>query len=285
VDVEADTLNMDPAALEKAISARTRVLLPVHFAGHPADMAAVNDLAARHRLSVVEDAAHAFPARIEGRFIGSGPNLTAFSFYATKNLTTGEGGMLTGDADLLARCRTLSLHGMSRDAWLRYSRGGSWYYEVHEPGFKYNMNDIHAALGLVQLSRIHEFQERRRQVVARYDQAFSASEVLEIPARRDNVDHAWHLYILRLRLEALDIDRDGFIRELGERNIGTSVHFIPLHLHPHYRDAYGYAPGDFPVSYSNYLRALSLPLHPGLANEDVDDVIEAVQDVAARHRR
>jgi dTDP-4-amino-4,6-dideoxygalactose transaminase len=285
VDVEPDTLNIDPRAVEAAISPRTRVLLPVHFAGHPADMTALDALAAHRGLAVVEDAAHAFPARVAGRVVGSGPNLTAFSFYATKNVTTGEGGMLTGDPDLLMRARTLSLHGMSRDAWLRYAREGSWYYEVHEPGFKYNMSDIQAALGLVQLGRVEIFQERRRQVVARYDEAFQGMDALELPGRRPDVEHAWHLYVLRLRLEMLDVDRDRFIRELTERNIGTSVHFIPLHLHPYYRDRYGIEPDDLPVSYSNYLRSVSVPLHPGLADQDVEDVIEAVQDVVDRFRR
>jgi dTDP-4-amino-4,6-dideoxygalactose transaminase len=234
---------------------------------------------------VVEDAAHALPASYKGRMIGSGPNPVAFSFYATKNLTTGEGGMLTGSPELVARARTLGLHGMSRDAWKRYGPGGSWFYTVDEPGFKYNMTDVQAAMGLVQLRRLAGFQRRRREIVAAYNQAFGGMDALETPVERAEVEHAWHLYVLRLRLGALRIGRDQFIDELTARNIGTSVHFIPIHLHPHYRQKYGYDPEQFPVAYSNYQRMLSLPLHPLLSDNDVGDVIGAVLDVVRRFGR
>jgi dTDP-4-amino-4,6-dideoxygalactose transaminase len=285
VDVEPDTLNIDPAAVARAITARTKAVLPVHYAGHPADLDALEELARAHGLAVVEDAAHALSARYKGRFIGAGPNPVAFSFYATKNLTTGEGGMLTGDPAFLEGARTISLHGMSRDAWTRYDQGGGWYYEVVLPGFKYNMTDIQAAIGLCQLGRQDAFQRRRREVVARYTDAFAAHDALEPPTVRPDVQHAWHLYVLRLRLEVLRIDRARFIDELTDRNIGTSVHFIPIHMHPYYRDKYGYAPQAFPVARANYERLVSLPLHPGLSDGDVADVIEAVRDVAAMYRR
>jgi dTDP-4-amino-4,6-dideoxygalactose transaminase len=285
VDVEPDTLNIDPAAIERAITSRTRAILPVHFAGHPAELDAIGALAEVHGLSVIEDAAHALPARYRGRMIGSGDNPVSFSFYATKNLTTGEGGMLTGSPELLARARVISLHGMSRDAWQRYGLGGSWYYEINAPGFKYNMTDMQAALGLMQLRKLERFQRRRAEVVAAYGAAFGGHPALEPPVARPWVEHAWQLYVLRLRLEALSIDRAQFIEELTSRNIGTSVHFIPIHLHPYYRNTYGYRPEDFPVAYGTYQRTISLPLHPGLTDDDVGDVIEAVLDVARRFRR
>jgi len=285
VDVQPDTLNIDPALVAAAITPRTRAVLPVHYAGHPADLDPIAELAKTHRLAVVEDAAHALPARYRNRPIGAGGNPVAFSFYATKNLTTAEGGMLTGDAEFLDRARVVSLHGMSRDAWKRYERGGNWFYEVVVPGFKYNMTDIQAALGLWQLRKLAGFQERRRAVVRMYDEAFGSESALELPARRPDVEHAWHLYVLRLRPGALRINRDAFIEELRQRNIGSSVHFIPIHLHPYYRDKYAYQPDSFPVAYGNYQRMLSVPLNPRLADGDVHDVIEAVLDIVRRHRR
>jgi dTDP-4-amino-4,6-dideoxygalactose transaminase len=285
VDVEPDTLNISPVGVAAAVTPRTRALIPVHYAGHPAELDPLLELAAKHGLAVVEDAAHAVPARYRGRRIGAGTNPVAFSFYATKNLTTGEGGMLTGDPEFLARARTISLHGMSRDGWKRYEKGGSWFYEVLFPGFKYNMTDIQAALGLWQLRKLERFQARRREVVAAYDAAFGDDPALEIPVTRAHVEHAWHLYVLRLHPEALRIDRDRFIEELKARNIGTSVHFIPIHVHPYYRTRYGYAPEDFPVAHGNFERMVSLPLSPRLGERDVTDVIDAVRDVVGRFRR
>jgi dTDP-4-amino-4,6-dideoxygalactose transaminase len=285
VDVEPDTLNIDPDAIARAITPRTRAIVAVHYAGHPAELDPIREVAASHGIHLIEDAAHALPARYRGRLIGSGQNPVAFSFYATKNLTTGEGGMLTGSEDLVARARTLSLHGMDRDAWRRYSREGSWYYEVVEPGFKYNMTDIQAALGLAQLRKLARFQQRRREIVAAYNLAFLDVPSLVTPTERAHVEHAWHLYGLRLVPEALTIDRDRFITELSVRNIGTSVHFIPVHLHPFYRTRYGYVPEQFPIAYREFRRILSLPLHPGLTDGDVADVIDAVLDVARSFAR
>jgi dTDP-4-amino-4,6-dideoxygalactose transaminase len=284
-DVEPDTLQIDPAQVARAVTPRTRAIIPVHYAGHPCDLDAINDIARAHDLLVIEDAAHSLPARYRGRLIGSGDNPVAFSFYATKNLTTGEGGMLTGGPEFLKRARTVSLHGMSHDGWNRYAEGGHWYYEVKLPGFKYNMTDIQAAIGLWQLRKLDDLQRRRRAVVAAYHAAFGGDEAFELPVERPDVEHAWHLYVLRLRPEVLSIGRDRFIEELTRRKIGTSVHFIPVHLHPYYRDRYGYAPGSFPVANSNYRRMLSLPLHPGLSEGDVADVIEAVTDIARQFRR
>ncbi|HSU17084.1 DegT/DnrJ/EryC1/StrS aminotransferase family protein [Longimicrobium sp.] len=279
-DVEPDTLNVSPERVRAAVTPRTKALLPVHFAGHPADLDPLNEIAAAHGLAVVEDAAHALPASYRGRRIGSGSNPVAFSFYATKNLTTGEGGMLTGDPAFLDDARVVSLHGMSRDAWKRYEKGGSWFYEVVLPGFKYNMTDIQASLGLWQLRKLAAFQQRRREVVAAYHEGFCSHPALEPPSCRADVEHAWHLYVLRLRLDQLSIGRDRFIEELAKRNIGVSVHFIPVHMHPYYARKYGWRPEDFPVAHREYQRILSLPLHAGMSDADVSDVVAAVRDVA-----
>ena len=285
VDVEPDTLNIDPDKIEDAVTTKTKAIMPVHYSGHPVDLDAIYDIAERHNLFVVEDAAHAVSAKYKGRYIGTGGTVAAFSFYATKNMTTAEGGMLTGTPDFVEKCRIISLHGMSRDAWNRYSKEGSWYYEVLLPGFKYNMTDIQASLGLVQLEKLESFQLRRAEIVAKYNQEFKNYDALEIPVAKAEVEHACHLYVLKLNLEALRINRNQFIEELKVRNIGTSVHFIPIHLHPYYRDKYGYKPEDFPVAFNNYQRILSLPLHAGLSDNDVQDVIAAVVEIVKKYRR
>jgi len=285
VDVEPETLNIDPREVARAVCPRTRAVMPVHLYGHPCEMDAILDIAARHRLYILEDAAHALPARYKGRMVGTLGTLTAFSFYATKNLTTGEGGMLTGSASIIEQARTWSLHGMSRGAYQRYTAEGSWYYEVVLPGFKCNMTDIQAALGLQQLKKLPQFQKRRKEIVRRYSQALAEYEELQIPVERAEVESAWHLYPLRLNLDRLTIDRARFIEELRARNIGSSVHFIPIHIQPYYRDKYGHKPKDLPVAYDNYLRLVSLPLNLRMTDSDVEDVLEAVADVIEKHRR
>ncbi|WP_027881478.1 DegT/DnrJ/EryC1/StrS family aminotransferase [Meiothermus rufus] len=280
VDVEPDTLNLDPAWVERAISPRAKAIMVVHHSGHPADLDALRALADSWGLALIEDAAHAVAARYKGQPIGSRANPVAFSFYATKNLTTAEGGMLTGDEALIERCRVIALHGVNRDAWKRYGKEGSWYYEVVTPGFKYNMTDVQAALGLVQLRKLEAMQARRREIVAAYQKAFAPLEVFQTPVARPEVEHAWHLYVLRLWPERLGMSRNQFIEELKARNIGTSVHFIPIHLHPYYRDKYGFKPQDFPVAYDSYNRMVSLPLSPRMSDQDVADVIEAVLELA-----
>jgi dTDP-4-amino-4,6-dideoxygalactose transaminase len=292
VDVEPDTLNIAPDRVAAAITPRTRAIMPVHLYGHPCEMDRLLDLAERDGLHVLEDAAHSLPARYRGRMIGSprgrspamGSELTAFSFYATKNLTTAEGGMLTGTAEVIDRARLWSLHGMSRDAYKRYSAEGSWYYEVVLPGFKCNMTDIQAALGLQQLKKLPGFQVRRREIVARYHRAFAPVEALQTPVERPEVESAWHIYALRLHLDRLAIDRARFIEELKARNIGSSVHFIPIHLHPYYRDKYGYRPSDFPVAHREYQRLVSLPLNLRMSDADVQDVIDAVLDIVETYK-
>jgi dTDP-4-amino-4,6-dideoxygalactose transaminase len=284
VDVEPDTLNLDPAKVAEAVTPHTKGILPVHYGGHPCDMDALWDIANRHDLQMIEDAAHALPARYKGRLVGSTGNPVAFSFYATKNLTTAEGGMLTGSPELIEHAQVVSLHGMNRDAWKRYDQAGSWYYEVVMPGFKYNMTDIQAALGIWQLKKLAVHQQRRREIAASYNQAFASLEALELPVARPDVDHAWHLYPLRLRPGTLTIDRAEFIRQLTARNIGSSVHFIPIHLHPYFRDKYGYQPTDFPITLDAYERLLTIPLHPRLTDQDVHDVTEAISEIIAAHQ-
>ena len=287
-DVREEDLNIDPEEIEKKITPRTKAIIPVHLAGRPCAMDEILDIARQHDLLVIEDAAHAVGARYRGRMIGSIGDVTAFSFYATKNLTTAEGGMVTtDDAKLAERMRLLSLHGISRDAWKRYSADGSWYYEVLEAGYKYNMTDIQAALGIHQLRRLEDFIRVRRRYAEMYTSAFA--EMPEIIAPSLEVEpgsrHAWHLYIIRIVKGALRIGRDRFIEELRAENIGASVHFIPLHLQPYYRDRYGYRRGDFPVAEAAYEGLISLPLYTTMTEEDVGDVIRAVKKIVARHRR
>lgn len=284
-DVESDTLNIAPSEIAKKVTPRTKAIMPVHYAGHPADLDAIGEIASSHHLTVVEDAAHAVAAKYKGRWIGSGNNPVAFSFYATKNMTTGEGGMLTGTPEFLERARVLSLHGMSHDAWNRYSKEGNWYYEIVAPGFKYNMTDIAAAIGLVQLEKLDGMQARRRAIAQRYTAAFADSEALQCPTEHADVLHSWYLYVLRLNLNTLTIDRAQFIEELKARNIGSSVHFIPIHVHPYYRDKYGYKPSDYPVAYENYQRIISLPMSAKHTDQDIDDVIEAVLEIVKEHKR
>ncbi len=296
-DVDPVTLNMSPESLERAIIATLaegrltpKVIMPVHYAGHPCDMAAIDELAAKYGLAIVEDAAHSLPATVNGRTIGdpTAPNgvirATAFSFYATKNLATAEGGMLTGPVEFLEEARLWSLHGMSRDAWNRYGKGGSWFYEVVRPGFKCNMTDIQASIGIHQLKRLQGFQVRRRQVVEQYTTGLAALAELELPTESTTVSTAWHLFPIRLNLKTLTIDRAEFIDKLGERNIGASVHFIPVHTHPFYKDKYGYRSEDFPIAWREFPRLVSLPLHPGLTDQDIADVIEAVTEIVIAHR-
>ncbi len=286
VDVEPDTLNIDPARVKEAITPRTRALLPVHFGGHPCEMDTLLGLAREHDLRVIEDAAHAIGARYRDRAVGTMGDLTCYSFYATKNLTTAEGGALATNDDALAeRARLLMLHGMSKDAWKRYTSAGSWYYEIVAPGFKYNMTDLEAALGLHQLARLPGFTERRRTLAKRFDAAFAQSPFLELPVWRGEVEHVYHLYPIRLRLDRLTIDRARFIDELKAENIGTTVNFIPIHFHPYYRETLGLERGALPVAEAAYDRLISLPLYPRMTDTDADTVIRAVDKIATAFAR
>jgi len=286
VDVEPDTLNIAPRHIEAAITPRTKAIIPVHLYGHPCDMGRIRQIAMTHRLLVVEDAAHAVAAEWHGRSVGTFSPATAFSFYATKNLTTAEGGMITTDDDDYAeKMRIWVLHGMSRDAWKRYSTEGSWYYEVVAPGFKYNLTDLQSALGLHQLNRLEEMTQWRAQLAARYYDGLCDLPEIELPTVRPDVRHAWHLYAVRLRLSMLTIDRATFIERLKVEGIGTSVHFIPLHRQPYYRDRFGLKPSDFPVADAAYERLISLPLYTRMTDSDVDDVVQSVRHIVRRSQQ
>ena len=285
VDVEPDTLNIDPASVARAISPRTRAIMPVHLYGHPAEMDAIGALASEHDLVVIEDAAHAVPARYKGRMVGAHGPLCAFSFYATKNLTTGEGGMLTGSAALVEAARPWTRHGINRDRQAAAGAKDAWWYDVVLPGFKCNMSEVQAAMGLRQLAKLDAFHARRTAIARAYSEALVDVAELQVPTVRGHVQSAWHLYALRLHLERLRIDRAQFIEELRQRNISASVHFIPLHRMSYYAREYALDPAAFPVAEREAPRLLSLPLHPLLTDADVADVIEAVRDVARGARR
>ena len=280
VDVDAKTLCLDPIDAERRITEKTRAVIAVHYAGQPCDMDAIHAMAKRHGLRVIEDAAHALPASYHGVRVGAISELTAFSFYATKPLTTGEGGMVTTDNEELAtRMRMMRLHGIGRDAWKRYSAEGSWYYEVLDTGFKYNLTDIQSAIGIVQLVKCDQMRGARAEVAHRYSEAFGAERRLEVPTIMDGCETAWHIYPLRLNLETLSITRSEMIEELKKRGIGTSVHFIPLHMHPYYKNTYGYRDEDFPVASQQYQRYLSLPIFPRMTESQIDYVIDNVLEI------
>ncbi len=286
VDCTPDTLNIDPAAIAAALTPRTRAIIPVHFAGQPCDSEAILSLARRHDLRVIEDAAHALPACDGARMIGGIGDITCFSFYATKTITTGEGGMATTDnIEWADQMRMLSLHGISHDAWKRYSAEGSWYYEIMNVGYKYNLTDLAASIGLEQLKKCRGFAAARRRIAEAYNDGFADLAEIRSPVCRPGVQHAWHLYVIQLELERLSIDRREFIEALRQRQIGASVHFIPLHLHPYYRRAFGYQPEDFANATAVYPRIVSLPIYPNMSDDDIDDVITAVRNIVSIHRR
>ena len=285
VEVDETRLTLDPSAFERAITPRTKAVIPVHYGGQVCDMPRILDIARSRGIDVIEDAAHAAGAALNGTKVGAIGPQTVFSFYATKNMTTGEGGMLTtNDAELAERVRVLSLHGISADAWKRYSKEGSWFYEVRYPGFKYNMTDIQAALGLHQLAKLDAFVERRTDIAARYTRAFADLDALVTWAAHPGVHHAWHLYPIRLQRGRLRIDRGQFIEALTAKGIGASVHFIPVHLHPFYQERFGCRRGNLPITERIYDGLISLPLFPSMTDDEVERVIAAVHSIAAEHR-
>ena len=286
VDVRPSDHNVDPAAVERALTPRTRAIMPVHFAGVPADMDDINALARPRGIAVVADCAHAFPCQYRGRNVGTLADVSCFSFYATKTMTTGEGGAaVTENPEWTARMQVMALHGISRDAWKRYTAEGSWRYEILAPGYKYNLTDIAAAMGLVQLARAGEMLARRASVAAKYDDAFGRLDAFELLGCPPDRTHARHLYVLRLVPAALRIGRDAFMDELKRHRIGASVHFIPLHQHPYYRDTFGYRPESLPVARELFERSVSLPLFSAMGDEQVDRVIEVVRALARTHGR
>lgn len=289
VDIDPMTFNIDSAGMSSVIESEPgiKALLPVHFGGLACDMVAILELASRYGLKVVEDAAHALPASCGGKLVGTLGDLTVYSFYVTKTIATGEGGMVvTGNPECAERIRTMRLHGISRDVYDRYSsKVPSWYYEVVAPGFKYNMTDISASIGIHQLKKTWLFQRRRQEIAERYSVAFAGLPLRTPALARPGDTHAWHLYVIQLELERLVIGRDSFIEAMARQGIGTSVHFIPLHIQPYWRDRYGFKPADFPVAYDVYRRAVSLPIYPKMTDDDVERVIVAVRRILLGHQK
>ena len=285
-DVDPVTLNLDAAQVARRVTDRTKAILPVHFAGQACDMDAILAVARAHGVPVVEDAAHAIPTLYTGRLVGTLSDITCFSFYATKNLTTGEGGMVVTDRDdLMDRMRLMHLHGMSRDAWKRYTQTGSWSYEILAPGFKYNLTDIASAIGIHQLRKVHAFHQRRHAIADLYDAGLRDVPGISLPQVVDRHAHGWHLYVIQVDANQLTISRNEFIDRLIARNIGVSVHFIPLHVHPYYRERYALQPQDYPHAMAAYERIVSLPIYAKMEDEDVRHVIDAVRDIATEARR
>jgi dTDP-4-amino-4,6-dideoxygalactose transaminase len=283
VDIDPRTFNIAPERIERAITSRTKAILPVHFAGLACEMDAIIAIARKYGLKIVEDAAHALPTTYRGQMIGTlDTDATVYSFYATKTVTTGEGGMIvTRDEEVAERCRVMRLHGISRDAFDRYtSTKPAWRYEVIAPGFKYNMTDLAASIGIQQLKKAWNFQRRRAEMAARYDEELADQPVILPPKPLDGDVHSWHLYVIRLD-DSARISRDDFIKQMAARGVGCSVHFIPLHLHPYWREAYRLQPHHFPFSRRAYERAISLPLYTRMTDADQTRVIEAVKDTLA----
>jgi dTDP-4-amino-4,6-dideoxygalactose transaminase len=283
VDIDPKTFNINPKLIREAIEKNDKVkaILPVHFAGQSCDMDEIMSIAQEFDVKVVEDAAHALPTTWKGKTIGSISDITVYSFYVTKTIATGEGGMITTEnEDYLSRMKTMRLHGINRDVFDRYtSDKPSWFYEVVEPGYKYNMTDVAASIGIHQLKRAKEFQQRREWIGEQYTQAFAGLPLTTPYVAYPDDTHAWHLYVLQLDLESISIDRDKFIELMVEEGIGTSVHFIPLHLQPYWRDRYDYQENDFPVALDVFKRAVSLPIYPKMTDAEVDRVIAAVKKV------
>ncbi|HAR84371.1 MAG TPA: UDP-4-amino-4,6-dideoxy-N-acetyl-beta-L-altrosamine transaminase [Clostridium sp.] len=286
VDVDPETFCIDANKIEEKITDKTTAIVPVHYTGHACDMDKIRAIAEKYDLFVSEDAAHAIDTFYKGDLIGKKGDCASFSFYATKNICTGEGGMLTTNSeDIAEKARVMSTHGMSKAAWNRYGKGGAWRYDIEYPGHKYNMFDIQAALAKTQMNKLSAMQDRRKEIVKKYEEGFSTLDGIKLPPEADYTTHSWHLYVVRLELDKLTIDRDKFIELMGEANIGTSVHFIPVHLMSYYRENFGYKEGYFPVAESYFDTILSLPLYPKMTDEDVQDVINTVTHIISNYHK
>lgn len=285
VDCLTGSFHMDPTQIERSITSRTKAILPVHYAGYPCDMDTILEVANRHGLKVIEDAAHALPSLYKDQMVGTIGDITCFSFYATKTLTTGEGGMATTqNPEYAERMRRLSLHGISKDAWKRYTADGSWRYDILEAGYKYNLTDLQAAVGIAQLSKCDAMRMRRAAIAEQYTQGLAALDGFLAPVMPADTGHAWHLYVLRVNTDALRINRDRVIEELKQRGIGTSVHFIPLHLHTLYQGL-GYREGQFPNAEDRFAGAISLPIYPGMTKDDVERVLDSLREISREFSR
>jgi dTDP-4-amino-4,6-dideoxygalactose transaminase len=280
VDCEKDTMNMCPADILKKITPRTKAIIPVHFAGRACNMDAIMEIATKYDLKVIEDSAHAIETEYHGKKSGTFGDLGCFSFYVTKNIVTGEGGMvITDNEEYISQIKILALHGMSKDAWKRFGDAGYKHYQVVYAGYKYNMMDIQAAIGLHQLPRIERYWKRRQDIWSRYNEAFKDLPVFTPASVEPDTKHAYHLYTLLLDIERLKISRDQFLDEMTKRKIGVGVHYIALHLHPYYQQTFGYKRGDFPNAEWISERTVSIPLSPKLTEQDIEDVIKAVTTI------
>lgn len=286
VDVHPETLNILPSEIEKAITPKTKAIIPVHYGGLPCDMDEILDIAKTYNIRIIEDAAHALPALYKNRMIGTIGDVTCFSFYVTKTLATGEGGMICTEDDQIAeRCTIMRLHGISRDPWNRYTSEGSWFYEVISPGFKYNFTDIQAALGLQQLKKVDMLWGMRKTIASKYDACFADSELIKVPPKLNDRQSAYHLYSIQLNLKMLNINRTGFIDALKQCGIAASVHFIPLYHHPFYKENFNLKNSDFPKSESAYPCLVSLPIWPGMTDVQINTVSDKVISLLRKHRK
>jgi len=282
-DICADDLNIDPAEIARRITSKTKAIMPVHYAGQACRMDEILPLARDRGIRIIEDAAHCAGSSYKEQPVGGIGDASVFSFYAIKNMTTGEGGMVTTDDDSLAnRVRILRNNGLDNNAWNRYSAAGSPFYSVLEPGFNYRLTDLQAAIGIGQLHRLPQFNARRAELAARYTESFAELPEIETPTIRDDVTTNWYIYVIRL--SRLSISRDEVVAELKQRGIGSAVHFLPVHMHPYYRETFGYKAGDYPIAEREFERILSLPLFPQMTDADVDRVVSAVEEIVAQHR-
>ena len=286
VDVDKDTLNISLEEIEKAITPKTKAIIPVHYGGQPCDLDEIQEIANIHNLKVLEDAAHSLPATYKGKKIGTISDVTCFSFYATKTLSTGEGGMIcTNDQEIAERCAIMRLHGINRDAWKRYSESGSWYYEVVAPGYKYNFTDLQASLGLPQLKKVDTMWEWRKKIALRYLEGFKDLDLLTLPFIKLDRESSWHLFPVRLNLEMLTKNRAQIIDELKKHNVGVGVHFMPVHQHLYYSETFKLDDKNYPIASATFPRLMSLPIYPGMTDNSVEKVISTVREILNQHRR
>jgi len=286
VDVDKDTLNISLEEIEKAITPKTKAIIPVHYGGQPCDLDEIQEIAKIHNLKVLEDAAHSLPATYKGKKIGTISDVTCFSFYATKTLSTGEGGMIcTNDQEIAERCAIMRLHGINRDAWKRYSESGSWYYEVVAPGYKYNFTDLQASLGIPQLKKVDTMWEWRKKIALRYLEGFKDFDLLTLPVIKNDRESSWHLFPVRLNLEMLTKNRAQIIDELKKHNIGVGVHFMPVHQHLYYSETFNLDDKNYPVASATFPRLMSLPIYPGMTDTSVEKVITSVREILNQYKR
>lgn len=286
VDVDENTLNISLEEIEKAITPKTKAIIPVHYGGQPCDLDEIQQIAKAHNLKVLEDAAHSLPATYKGKKIGTISDVTCFSFYATKTLSTGEGGMIcTNDMEIAERCAIMRLHGINRDAWKRYSESGSWYYEVVAPGYKYNFTDLQASLGLPQLKKVDMMWESRKSIASKYMEAFKDLDLITLPTIKSDRESSWHLFPVRINLEMVSKNRAQIIEELKTNNVGVGVHFMPVHQHLYYSETFNLDDKNFPVASASFPRLMSLPIYPGMNENSIEKVITTVTEVLNRFRR